>query len=107
MDNSEGVKLIDASTRLVLNDDASEATIIRTQTVDDSLLERISDSRLANQHAQMGDMVHAASIPAAIVDKWFSEGFNIFDPNVGVEAILKRLRLEDMSRLIATDKQLY
>jgi len=48
----------------------------------------------------------AASIPVVVVEQWMAEGFNIFDPNVKLEDIMKRLRLYDMERLIASGKRL-
>lgn len=102
--NSNGITLLDTENEVSFDDD--KAVFKRTQNVDDSLLDRIADKRLSTQHSRMGDMHHVASVPTVIVEKWMAEGFNIFDKNVTIPEILRRLQSEDMQRLIATSKNI-
>lgn len=104
--DSSGHEFVDVQRRLIINDDADQATIVRSQEVPDDFLRSIADRRLDSQHAPAGDLHYAGSIPAAVVEKWYAEGFNIFDPNVSIEDIFARLRREDMERLIGTTKTL-
>jgi hypothetical protein len=39
-----------------------------------------------------------------VIEKWFAEGFNIYDKNVTAKDILKRLQSQDMTGLMATSK---
>lgn len=107
MDNSKSVNFLDAKRKLLLNEDVSQATIVRTQEVHDSHLDWLRDERIASANAPAGDFHLAASIPVAVVEKWFAEGFNIFDKNNTLEDIMKRLRREDMEKFIGTSKQLF
>lgn len=74
------------------------------QEIDPTFLSRLADERLASGAVREGEFMKVASIPAAIVDSWAAQGFNIFDPNVGTADILRRLRIEDMGALLATTK---
>lgn len=108
MDNSRDINFKDVKRKLLLNDDVSQATIVRTQDIDDNHLGWIADHRFQSSNEKMGDFVLAASIPAAIVEKWYSEGFDIIgDKNLNIETIMKRLRKEDMEHFIATGKRLF
>lgn len=108
MDNSKGIDFRDVKRKLLLNDDVSQATIVRTQDISDDHMGWIADHRFQSGHEKMGDFVLAASIPAAIVEKWHSEGFDIIgDKNLTLEVIMKRLRQEDMEHFIATGKRLF
>lgn len=104
MNNSEGVNLIDVKTNLRV--DADTAHITSSQEIPTSFLDNIADARNATANARMGDMHRVASIPTLYVEKWMREGFNIFDRNVTVPEILKRLHREDMERLITTTKKI-
>lgn len=106
MDNSKGVDLIDTENALRIVDEET-ALIRRVQDVDDRLLSQLNDKRLASQHAKMGDLHHVCSIPTVIVEKWMAEGFNIFDKNVSLPDVVKRLHSEDMSLLMATSKRVF
>jgi len=87
----------------------NQALLTKTQEIPDSFLKDLDERRheTSSALAKTGDMHLAASIPVAIVEQWMTEGFNIFDPNIGLEAIMKRLRQHDMEKLIASSKRLY
>ena len=108
MDNSKGVvTLNDVKTKLILNDDAT-ATIVGTQDIPDSHLKWIDDNRSKSKFEKSGsEFKLLASVPAAIVNKWFREGFDIFDKNNTPDIIMKRLRKEDMEHFIATGDRLF
>jgi len=105
MDNTSGIVFHDVNTRVRLEGD--RAVFQRTQYIDDAHLAFLADHRAESTNAPAGDFHLAASIPVVIVEKWMAEGFNIFDKDIGLEAIMKRLRQEDMDRLIATSKSLF
>lgn len=105
LDNPKGVEFFDVNTAVRLDDE--RAIFKRVQHIDDTLLDRLRDERLASQHARTGDMHHVASIPVAVVEKWMAEGFNIYDPNNSIQDIVKRLNSEDMSAFMATAKKLF
>lgn len=105
MNIAQGVELIDANTRLRFEKDHAVRRI--TQEVPDSFLQRLRQKRDASENRPAGDMHHVASIPVAIVEKWMAEGFNIFDKNVKVSEIVKRLHSEDMTAFMVTSKRIH
>lgn len=104
---TQEINLLDVETKVRLDDD--KAIFRRTQEIDSKFLAGLADQRTESSSAfhRAGDFHHAASIPVVVVEKWLAEGFNIFDPNVKLEDILKRLQKYDMENLIATGKKLY
>lgn len=104
MNSSEGVHLIDADTRLRFEKDHAVRKI--TQEVPKSFLDGLRRKRDASGEKSTGDMHHVASIPVAIVEKWMAEGFNIFDKNVNLKEIVKRLNSEDMTAFMVTNKRI-
>ncbi|MFC0686470.1 hypothetical protein [Novosphingobium clariflavum] len=77
-----------------------------TQALPDSFLKNLREKRDASMSAPMGNFHHVASIPEALVEKWRLEGFDIFDKNITIPEILKRLHREDMEGLIATNRKI-
>lgn len=103
MNNSEaGINFLDVRNRLTLDED--KAVIRRSQDLGNHFLSNLATRRTESANAPMGDMHHVASIPTVIVEKWMAEGFNIFDPNVNIKEVVKRLNSEDMTGLMATSK---
>jgi hypothetical protein len=96
---------LDADIRL-RKDDPKSVTRKITQEIPDSFLRGIRDKKFSSSNSRMGDMHHVASIPVALAEKWIAEGFNIFDKNVSVPEILKRLHSEDMTAFIATNRRI-
>ena len=93
----------DVSRRLEITDD-SQAIIRRQQDISDAFWDQVATLRNVQDEAPIGDFHMVASIPCVLVEKWFAEGFNMFDPNVSIEDVLKRLRAEDADRLITTKR---
>lgn len=87
-----------------LNFDGDKAVIRRTQDIPDDFWDQVEQLRHINKTEPTGEYMHVAAIPDVIVEKWFAEGFNIFDPNVDHKQILARLRAEDCERLITTSR---
>lgn len=99
----------DLNTNFKVTEDGTAATLTKTQEISSEFLKDLDDRRAetASKTVATGDMHLAASIPVSVVEEWMAQGFNIFDPNIGLEAIMKRLRQYDMEKLIATSKTLY
>lgn len=75
------------------------------QFIPQSFLDDIRDIRENSLSTPMGDMVLAARIPVAVIDKWDREGFDY--NNAPVQDILHKLQLEQLERFIATKKRLH
>ncbi|AYJ85542.1 hypothetical protein D3Y57_05535 [Sphingomonas paeninsulae] len=99
------LNLIDSHTNLKIEDD--KAIFKRTQDISTSFLDSLAAERGSQDSAPIGNFHKVASIPTVVVEKWMSEGFNIFDKNIKIEDILKRLASLDMEKLITTSKRLY
>jgi len=84
----------------LLNDNS---VVKRSQEIPDDFLSHLADTRLAsNGHA--GDMHQFASIPTVVIDHWMRQGFDVF--NESAANIMARLRSEDLSAFITTNKNL-
>lgn len=101
------IKLHDVETKVRLDDD--KAIFKRSQEIDSRFLSALSDLKheTSSTFQKTGDFHKVASIPVVIVERWMAEGFNIYDPNIKLEDIVKRLQREDMEQLIASGKRLY
>lgn len=104
MDNSQRIRLTDAENEVKI--DGDNAVIKRTQDIGEHFLSDLASKRVETSNKRMGDMHHVASIPTVIVEKWMAEGFNIFDKNISVQDIVRRLHSEDMTGLMATTKRI-
>lgn len=96
-------------TKIVLRDvhwdiDANmDGLLVRKdQEITSDFLDELSDQRLAS-NAPSGDFHKLASIPVVVVEKWLREGFDIYQESA--QAILKKLRDEDLTAFIATTKR--
>lgn len=103
IENTDGVRLLDAESGLVPTTGGGLA-IKRTQEITDGFLSGLAASRDASRHGKMGEMHKVASIPTVIVEKWMREGFNIFDKNISLKDIIRKLNSEDMQNLMATER---
>ena len=74
----------------------------KDQEITSDFLDELSDQRLASK-APSGDFHRLASIPVVVVEKWLREGFDIYKESA--QAILKKLRDEDLTAFIATTKR--
>ncbi|WP_158010649.1 hypothetical protein [Tardibacter chloracetimidivorans] len=89
--------------------DDDRAIFKRSQEIDSGFLSNLSDMKTesSSEFHRTGDFHKVASIPTVVVEKWFAQGFNIYDPNVKLEDIMKRIHKEDMEHFIATGKRLF
>lgn len=101
--------IIDSTDRLHLEVDRSlkitEATVEATQDIPDFFLQRIRDQRTYQDAKFAPDDVQIASLPAALVDHWYRQGFNIWDRNIGPQDIIDRLVREDLTAFLCTSKR--
>jgi len=104
MNIPQSVQLEDAETALRVEGD--NAIFRRTQNISSHFLADLADKRFDSRNSPVGDLHHVASLPTVVVEKWMAEGFNIFDKNITLPEILKRLQREDMERLFATSKNI-
>lgn len=76
----------------------------RTQEITPEFLQECHDNRVASNQQPMGEFHQFASIPCALVEHWMRQGFNIY--NESAKAIVARLRSEDLSAFLTSDKRL-
>ncbi len=100
--------IIDSTDRLHLEVDRQlrikEAVIEASQAVPDEFLRRLKAERDFQDQKFAPDDVKVASLPGALVDHWYRQGFNIWDPNIKPKDILARLQREDLTAFITTSK---
>lgn len=81
-----------------------EATIEASQAIPDSFLNQLADERSFQDGKFAPDEIKLCSLPGALVDHWYRQGFSIWDPNVTASDIVNRLKAEDYSKFLATTK---
>lgn len=95
------MELVEKHVRYKVN---SEGLLIKhEQDIPDWYLTELEDQRNASVHKRDGDMVRVASVPEVLVDKWRSEGFDIFRESAA--AIVARLKAEDATKFLTTLKR--
>ena len=77
-----------------------------TQEITQSFIDDLAHHRNEAAGKREGEFMRVASIPTVIVEKWMSEGFNIFDKNINGREIVKRLKQENLDAFLTTDKQI-
>jgi hypothetical protein len=97
---------LDVNHRIEINDEATSVGIARSQEIHSSFLDNLATKRADSVNAKMGDLHHVASIPVILVEKWKNEGFDIFDKNIKLQDIVKRLHSEDMQAFMATERRI-
>ncbi len=97
------MQFLDVNTSLALQD--RNLLVGHHQEIDPTFLNDLAEARQASASVREGEFMKVASIPAAVVDSWAAQGFNIFDQNVSAADILLRLRAEDMGHFLATTKR--
>lgn len=78
--------------------------IEKQQAIPDHFIQSLKDARSESKHRKAGEYHRAASIPTVIVEKWMSEGYNVFEEPVAKS--IARLKAENLDYFITTDKQL-
>ena len=78
----------------------------KSQDIPQHLIDDIADHRKASSGKREGNFMKVASIPTVIIEKWMSEGFNIFDSNIKAADIVKRLKAENLEAFLTTEKSI-
>jgi hypothetical protein len=83
----------------------TDGHIVEThQVIPDSLLQDLADKRLASSNVREKDLMHVASIPAALVDRWFREGYDVFQEPI--RKTVAKLKTENLEYFLATAKDI-
>jgi hypothetical protein len=85
-----------------IGDNTDGLLVRKDQEITSEFLNQLADERLASK-APAKDYHKLASIPVVVVEKWLREGFDIYRESA--QAILKKLRDEDLTAFIATSKR--
>lgn len=80
---------------------AGDLAVVRQQDIPEWFLESLKDARTASAQ-RMGETHRVCSVPAALVEKWQREGFDVMKEPA--RAIVRRLRAEGYEHFIATEK---
>ena len=96
----------DLSVKVQVSDDAKTLNVAKQQYIPDSFLKGLAEEREASKTNKMGEYHKVASIPVALVEKWKSEGFDIFDKNNSLRDVLNRLQSQDFHQFIATSRKI-
>lgn len=99
--------LIDSTDRLHMEVDRHnniDATIESHQHIPDDFLQSLREQRDHQDRKFAADDVKIASLPAALVDHWYRQGFSIWDSNVTPKDIINRLIREDLTAFLTTSK---
>lgn len=95
-------KLHEIDFNITENDDG--LLIQKQQAITPEFIQSLKDARDGSKNRRAGEYHRAASIPTIIVEKWMSEGYNVFEEPVS--KTLARLKTENLDYFITTDKQL-
>lgn len=83
----------------------TDGHIITThQTIPDSLLQELSDKRQASHTVREREFMHCASIPAALADRWYREGYDVFQEPI--RKTMAKLKNENLEYFLATAKDI-
>jgi hypothetical protein len=86
--------------------DTSEGLLLhREQTIHSDYLDdlrKVKDASL--EHMGNREMHRVASVPVELVERWMSQGFNIYE--APAKDIVKRLQAEQMDAFITTKRSL-
>ena len=96
----------DVDVKVQVSDDAKTLNVAKQQYIPDSFLKGLAEEREASKTNKMGEYHKVASIPVALVEKWKSEGFDIFDKNNSLRDVLNRLQSQDFHQFIATSRKI-
>lgn len=101
--------IFDSTDRLHMEVDGdlriTEAHITATQEIPDEFLDQLRRERDHQDRQFAADEVKIASIPAALVNHWYRNGFSVWDRNVTPQDIINRLIREDLTDFLTTSKQ--
>ncbi len=84
------------------NAPGGDLVIKNEQYIPDEFISTLRKERADSLHTPAGEFHRVASIPTAVVDKWYREGFDI--QREPIQATLKRLRQEQLDAFITSNK---
>jgi hypothetical protein len=99
-------KLVFHTTSHRLREDGDNLIIRRQQEIPDQFWENAARLKHIQDSKPVGEFLQVATIPEAVVEQWYRDGFNIFDKNVSIPEVLRRLRAEDLNALITTSRDI-
>lgn len=74
----------------------------KSQMLPSEFLASLKESYDASATKPMGDMHHVAAVPVIVVERWRTEGFDIYSPGVTPREIVRRLRAEHLDGFITS-----
>lgn len=90
----------DVNATLVSN--GEDLAIHRTQEIPDDFIENLRNERYASRLVRASEQHCVASVPAAVVEIWLRQGFDIF--RARPKDIVAKLRKDNLEAFIATGK---
>lgn len=94
--------LLDISHSLTANTDGH--IIERSQDIPAAFLRNLHDKRNASSSVRESEMMHVASIPVVLVEKWIAEGFPFYQATA--KEIVAKLKAESLEYFLATGKSI-
>ena len=78
-----------------------EGLVVRKeQEIPDEFLRGLDEERDARKRDPGNEWALLCSVPVVIADQWCREGFNIYSDDIDPQEIVRRLRNEDLTKLI-------
>jgi hypothetical protein len=77
-----------------------------TQFIPQSFVDDLKERRKQSDAAPIGELLHAATIPTFVVERWMREGFNIYSPEVTGPQIIARLEREGLDYFKGTSRRI-
>jgi hypothetical protein len=87
-----------------VGENADGTFIEQYQEIPQWWIDNIQTAKADTKHSRAGEYHRAASIPQVVVDKWLSEGYDVFKEPVA--KTLAKLRSENLDYFITTEKNL-
>lgn len=87
-----------------VGENADGTFIEQYQEIPQWWIDNIQAAKVDTKHSRAGEYHRAASIPQVVVDKWLSEGYDVFKEPVA--KTLAKLRSENLDYFITTEKNL-
>ena len=101
-------QLIDSTDFLHLEVDKNlkvqNSHIMAVQEIPDEFIKDLADRKTIQDQRFAADEVQICSLPGALVDTWFRNGFDIWDRNITPQDIINRLIKEDLTAFLTTSK---
>lgn len=86
-----------------IGDNTDGLLIRKDQQITSAFLDGLKEDRETSKDPAR-EFHKVASIPVVVVEKWLREGFDIYREDL--KAIVKKLRDEDLTAFMATDKRI-